>query len=150
MSRPLHVHTLARRLPPVQLESHGINRSPDLAVAEALLAARIDGCATCVDQLTALVLRGDPLVISHLIGQAWGVWRSSPDAERDGAVIPVSDRSATVLRHMLQRDIPTMVAYLDQMGPADLIVLLDDALALLSPHTRALPRGSETTPRRIA
>lgn len=61
---------------------------------------------------------------SHLIAQALSVGHPSPDAERDGAVTPVSDRSTTVLRRMLHRDIPRRAAYLDQVGPADLIVQL--------------------------
>lgn len=147
-----HVHTLARRLPPVRLEEYGVTRSPDLSVAEALLAARIDQCPTCPDQLTALVLRGDPLVIAHLVGQAWTAWRYSPEGEREGAVIPVSARSGAVLRLMLSRDHRTMVDYLDQMGPADLIELLDDALALLAPHRAVLPRSTPSAehPRHVA
>ncbi|HJE60078.1 MAG TPA: hypothetical protein K8V84_16465 [Nocardiopsis listeri] len=150
MSRPLHVHTLARRLPPVRLGAHGVGRAPDLAVAEALIAARKDGCENCCDQLSALVLRGDPVVISHLIAQAWGLWRVSEEGQRPDSVMPISARSATVLRHMMRRDMQTMVDYLDEIGPADLIVLLDDALAVLVPHTDALPRGARQTPRSIA
>ena len=147
MSRPMHVHTLARPLPPVRLELDGVTRAPDLAVAEALIAARKDACENCCDQLSALILRGDPVVISHLIGQAWGLWRSSDDGQRPDSVMPISPRSATVLRHMMRRDIQTMVEHLDETGPADLIVLLDDALALLVPHTEALPRGARQAPR---
>lgn len=144
----MHVHTLARRLPPVRLKVDGHTRAPDLAVAEALIAARKDACDNCCDQLSALVLRGDPVVISHLIGQAWTLWRySSKDGQSPDSVMPISSRSATVLRHMMRRDTQTMINYLDEIGPADLIVLLDDALAILAPHTEALARGAHQAPR---
>lgn len=126
MGTGMHVHMLAAPLPVVG------ESAPDMCVAEALVAAVLEDCPTCTDQLTALVMRGDVLVVVHLLGAAWRTWRTTAAGQAPGAQVPGRRASHRTLRMLLTQD-ERLGPWARGLGPVLVAELVEDALALLVP-----------------
>lgn len=124
---------------PLSLVPHHGGATPRMEVAEALIAAVMDSCETCTDQLTVLVMKGDPQVVAHLVGAGWRAWRETSAGRAPGAQVPGRRGSHRTLRMLLTRH-PDLDSWVAGLGPGMIAELLEDALSLLVPTLSSAER----------
>lgn len=110
----------------------GVETAPDMRTASALIGARIEQCAPCLESLTAKLLDEDPIVLTVT---AESVYSLHPAREWPNAG-GITGKSTQIFFLLVQHvryigdDARTLLAGVERMTRADRAALLDDALGL--------------------
>ncbi|MGW1564471.1 hypothetical protein ACWCQ1_49805 [Streptomyces sp. NPDC002144] len=126
----------------------GLETAPDMRTASALIGARIEQCAPCLESLTAKLLDEDPIVLAVTAESVYSLHpaREWPNA---GGIAGKSTQTFFLLvQHVryIGDDARTLLAGVERMTRADRAALLDDALGLWTIHRPKHPllRGPDS------
>ncbi|WP_314223539.1 hypothetical protein [Streptomyces zaehneri] len=147
----LHHHGSApsnEDLQPVDPGRWGVETAPDMWTASALIGARIEQCAPCLESLTAKLLDEDPIVLAVT---AESVFRLQPADEWPNAG-GIAGKSTQIFYLLVQHvrytagDYQMLPGAVERMTCADRAALLDDVLglwAMYGPKYSGLLRGPD-------
>ncbi|MFF4699995.1 hypothetical protein [Streptomyces chattanoogensis] len=136
-------------LQPTDPSRWGVEKTPDMRTASALIGACLERCAPCQRSLAAKLLEEDPVVLAVTAGSIYSLHAQDPDA---GGLAAKPTQGFFLLVQQtrdLGGDARMLLAGVDRMPPADRAVLLEDALDLWTYYGHKHPsllRGQDTSP----
>ncbi|MGW2827089.1 hypothetical protein ACWC24_39865 [Streptomyces sp. NPDC001443] len=119
-------------LRPADPSRWGVETAPDMRTASALIGARIEQCAPCLESLTAKLFNEEPIVLAVTAASVYSLHPAHERPTGEG----VADRSAQAFFLLVQHvraiagDARILLASVERMPRADRAALLDDALDL--------------------